>query len=142
MCDVKRELESYNSYKSELKYLSVELEHLKENDVDIKSCPIGERVQTSNIGDPTANFVVGSEQRAIEIKKEMRNISQKIRLIDAFIKGLEEIDKRIIEYKFKKNYNYAQIGRALGCSSTMVQNHIEKSLKELEFLFENYYIPI
>ena len=101
MCDVKRELESYNSYKSELKYLSVELEHLKENDVDIKSCPIGERVQTSNIGDPTANFVVGSEQRAIEIKKEMRNISQKIRLIDAFIKGLEEIDKRIIEYKFK-----------------------------------------
>ena len=37
MCDVKRELESYNSYKSELKYLSVELEHLKENDVDIKS---------------------------------------------------------------------------------------------------------
>lgn len=142
MCDVKRELESYNSYKSELKYLSVELEHLKENDVDIKSRPIGERVQTSNIGDPTANFVVGSEQRAIEIKKEMKNIRQKIRLIDVFIEGLEEIDKRIIEYKFKKNYNYAQIGRALGCSSTMVQNHIEKSLKELEFLFENYYIPI
>lgn len=142
MCDVKRELESYNSYKSELKYLSVELEHLKENDVDIKSRPIGERVQTSNIGDPTANFVVGSEQRAIEIKKEMRNIRQKIRLIDVFIEGLEEIDKRIIEYKFKKNYNYAQIERVLGCSNSKVQNHIKKSLKELEFLFENYYIPI
>ena len=142
MRDVKRELESYNSYKSELKYLSVELEHLKENDVDIKSCPIGERVQTSNIGDPTANFVVGSEQRAIEIKKEMKNIRQKIRLIDVFIEGLEEIDKRIIEYKFKKNYNYAQIERALGCSNSKVQNHIKNSLKELEYLFENYYIPI
>ena len=97
---------------------------------------------SSNIGDPTANFVVGSEQRAIEIKKEMKNIRQKIRLIDVFIEGLEEIDKRIIEYKFKKNYNYAQIERVLGCSNSKVQNHIKNSLKELEYLFENYYIPI
>lgn len=142
MCDVKRELESYNSYKSELKYLSVELEHLKENDVDIKSRPIGERVQTSNIGDPTANFVVGSEQRAIEIKREMRNIRQKIRLIDAFIKGLDEFDGKIFEYRYKKNYNYAQIRRFLGCSDSKVQSRIKINLKELEYLFENYYIPI
>lgn len=142
MCDVKRELASYNSYKSELKYLNVELEHLKENDVDIKSRPIGERVQTSNIGDPTANFVVGSEQKAIEIKREMRNIRQKIRLIDAFIKGLDEFDGKIFEYRYKKNHNYVQIRRFLGCSDSKVQSHIKRNLKELEYLFENYYIPI
>lgn len=68
---IKNELSSYTQFKRELKFLNDELEMLKKENSNVKSyCP-GEKVQISEIKDPTFEMVLDNMEKEKNLEAEI-----------------------------------------------------------------------
>lgn len=91
-----------------------------ENDVKI-------RVSESSVGDPTEREVLN---RVMDLR--LATLERRLMCVEKFISNLPDEDRRILEYRYKRDYTWIKVARLVHMSRMTCHRHHKEMLIELE----------
>lgn len=91
-----------------------------ENDVKI-------RVSESSVGDPTEREVLN---RVMDLR--LATLERRLMCVEKFISDLPDEDRRILEYRYKRDYTWIKVARLVHMSRMTCHRHHKEMLIELE----------
>ena len=91
-----------------------------ENDVKI-------RVNDNRVGDPTEREVLN---RVTDLR--LATLERRLMCVEKFISDLTDEDRRILEYRYKRDYTWIKVARLVHMSRMTCHRHHKEMLIELE----------
>lgn len=137
MIDFKKDLKNYNHLRNKLSFLKADLENLKSCNIDIQSIPINDKVQSSNISDPTSNFVIKNIEKEKKIEIEIEITKMQLNQIDNILNMLPECERKIIEYRYKNRYSWLEICDLVGYSKNQAINKMNKAIERINLFYND-----
>lgn len=104
----------------ELRKLELAYPSQPENEVKI-------RVSESNVGDPTEREVLS---RVMDLR--LATLERRMKCVEKFISNLSDEDRRILEYRYKRDYTWIKVARLVHMSRMTCHRHHKEMLIELE----------
>lgn len=147
---IEKMLRDYPENKRELNCLREQIEHfhgISETDMIYSmqfSQPTGERVQTSNISDKTAQIAMNYRERMEKINREWRehltkqymDLEEEIRFLESAIKSLSGILPDFMTDMVMGGKTWDELCDIYHVSRTMVSKYRKKAIAELDVLYE------
>ena len=85
------------------------------------------RVSESSVGDPTEREVLN---RVMDLRLAM--LERRLMCVEKFISDLTDEDRRILEYRYKRDYVWIKVARLVHMSRMTCYRHHKEMLIELE----------
>ena len=85
------------------------------------------RVSESNVGDPTEREVMN---RVMDLR--LATLERRLMCVEKFISDLTDEDRRILEYRYKRDYMWIKVARLMHMSRMTCYRHHKEMLIELE----------
>ncbi len=137
MIDFKEKLKNYNHLKNKLSFLKADLENLKSCNIGIQSMTIGDKVQSSNISDPTSNFVIKNIEKEKKIEIEIEITKMQLNQIDNILNMLPECERKIIEYRYKNRYSWIEVCELVGYCQSQAINKMNKAIERINLFYDD-----
>lgn len=134
---IKNELSSYTQFKRELKFLNDELEMLKKENSNVKSyCP-GEKVQISEIKDPTFEMVLDNMEKEKNLEAEISRKRLRINRIERMLEILPELERDLIKCRYFQNMSWTAISMRFGYCERYLQKKLNIALEDLNEVYQD-----
>lgn len=104
----------------ELRKLELAYPSQPENEVKI-------RVSESSVGDPTEREVLS---RVMDLR--LATLERRMKCVEKFISDLTDEDRRILEYRYKRDYTWIKVARLVHMSRMTCHRHHKEMLIELK----------
>lgn len=85
------------------------------------------RVSESSVGDPTEREVLN---RVMDLR--LATLERRLMCVEKFISDLTDEDRRILEYRYKRDYTWIKVARLVHMSRMTCYRHHKEMLIELE----------
>lgn len=133
--DIKEELDKYNDYKSYIKSIDRDIAELKLEDITISGSNFEVNGDIKPKGFMSSNIekkVIKNADKIRELEAKKNKIQAHIDYLDSLINTLDELEKRVIELKYKKNYNLTEISKKIYRARSNVYDIHDRAIQKMD----------
>lgn len=134
-------LESYNVYKFRIKMAKIEITELENEIIEIRASNLDGMPKAQGLSNSKVEeMVIAKEQKTSDKRKYIKNLENKIEIVERLVKTLKKYNQDIIEERFylkktieeiavKNNKTYSAITKTLEQSIKKIQQEYNKNKK-------------
>lgn len=133
---IKEILDRYPMWRDEYISLRWQIHTLRGNILDSSGSGSGERVQSSNIGDSTADKALRLVKKTEQLEERMAILEERIQLVTEALKTLSPDELNMVELYHFQNYSHSLIHQELGIPMRKIKNDLKSAYQLLNKLEE------
>lgn len=128
---IEKLLKEYPRRESVLRKLDLDIEEIELEDGMSAVCYDGDNVQTSGISDTVSRLAIMKEEKIAEILKEKQRKRIHFEKIGIALEEFQDLDCKLIEYRYFKGYSWGMIENKIGYSDTRCKHRTYDCLNAL-----------
>lgn len=128
---IEKMLRDYPRRENVLRKLDLDIEEIKLEDGMSAVCYDGDNVQTSNISDTVSRLAIMKEEEINNILKEKNRKKIHFDKIEIALEEFQDLDCKLIEYRYFKGYSWSMIESRIGYSDTRCKHRTYDCLNVL-----------